>query len=639
MKSIKNSFLFFCIYVASFLLTGNMGLLAQKKTDSLSYYFNLSEDKAQGLQNNIKYANKLINTATKKKNAYYLLNGLNRKSFLHSKIGDYNMAIETAKMLLKESKKAKDSQNLLLAYRKLSDYSRLNDSLLSAYTFYQEHKALNILFKDTLEVIRDLRFMSSIQYRLGLLYESESTAVEAVTLLDHLKESEITTNAKIGLYNHLGIIYKEIGSYDRALELYNKLLSITSAHQHLNIIQGNIANVYKEQGKYPLAINAFKKVYENSLRTNNKKDIARALNNLAFTRSKLNAPDALKDMQTALALRISENDYTGLFSSYIALTEYFADRNDNANVKLYANKAYDVAVKTNNKLDRIKALSFIIELENGRKVAEYKHLTDSIATAQQKNENKFLYVKYNYNKKEKEAQQIKLKYIQSELKATKEKFNKTIYQMIAVIGLLLTIMLYFIIKSRHKKEKLQEVYITESRISKKVHDEVANDVYHIMTKLQSDEISNDYILDDLEQVYNKTRDISKENSMIDVRENYHEILKELLLSYKNDQINVIVHNISKINWDSLSDLKKITLFRILQELMTNMRKHSKASLVALSFKTSGNKIVIDYKDNGIGCNLVKHNGLHNTENRMTSINGTITFETETGKGFKVQITI
>jgi signal transduction histidine kinase len=160
-----------------------------------------------------------------------------------------------------------------------------------------------------------------------------------------------------------------------------------------------------------------------------------------------------------------------------------------------------------------------------------------------------------------------------------------------------------------------------------------------MTKLQSDEISNDYILDDLEQVYNKTRDISKENSMIDVQENYHEILKELLLSYKNDQINVIVHNISKINWDSLSDLKKITLFRILQELMTNMRKHSKASLVALSFKTSGNKIVIDYKDNGIGCNLVKHNGLHNTENRMASINGTITFETETGKGFKVQITI
>ena len=211
--------------------------------------------------------------------------------------------------------------------------------------------------------------------------------------------------------------------------------------------------------------------------------------------------------------------------------------------------------------------------------------------------------------------------------------------MITVIGLLLTIFLYFIIKSRHKKEKLQEVYFTESRISKKVHDEVANDVYHIMTKLQSDKSSKDLILDDLEHVYLKTRDISKENSIIDVHENYDALLKDLLLSYKNDSINVITKNISKMDWNSLSDLKKITLFRVLQELMTNMRKHSKASLVALTVKASGKKITIDYKDNGIGCNLIKHNGLHNTENRMASINGTITFESEPGSGFKVQITV
>ena len=160
-----------------------------------------------------------------------------------------------------------------------------------------------------------------------------------------------------------------------------------------------------------------------------------------------------------------------------------------------------------------------------------------------------------------------------------------------------------------------------------------------MTKLQSGENPNDKILDDLEHVYVKTRDISKENSIIDVHENYSELLKDLLFSYKNDSINIITKNKSNINWDALSDLKKITLFRVLQELMTNMRKHSKATLVALNFNQSGNKITIDYKDNGVGCNLLKKNGLHNTENRMASINGTITFESKPDNGFKVQIII
>ena len=132
---------------------------------------------------------------------------------MYSKLGDYHSAISTAKTLLKESQKNKDSIKLLSAYRKLADYSRLSDSLLNAYTYYQEHKVLNVAFKDSLEIIRDLRFMSSIQYKLGLLHESEATAVEAISIVDALQENEETLEAKIGLYNHLGILYKELYNF------------------------------------------------------------------------------------------------------------------------------------------------------------------------------------------------------------------------------------------------------------------------------------------------------------------------------------------------------------------------------------------------------------------------------------------
>ncbi|MEN3322419.1 hypothetical protein VP395_01650 [Mariniflexile soesokkakense] len=132
---------------------------------------------------------------------------------MYSKTGDFKNAISTAKILLTESQKTKDSIKLLSAYRKLADYSRLSEGLLNAITYYQEHKALNLKFKDSLEIIRDLRFMSSIQYNLDLLHESEATAVEAITIVDALKESEQTLDAKIGLYNHLEIIYNELGNY------------------------------------------------------------------------------------------------------------------------------------------------------------------------------------------------------------------------------------------------------------------------------------------------------------------------------------------------------------------------------------------------------------------------------------------
>ncbi|MEN3323700.1 tetratricopeptide repeat protein [Mariniflexile soesokkakense] len=635
----KTSFLFFCLNVTSFLLTIGVNLFAQQNTDSLAHYYKLCEDKTQNASNNLQYANKLIDLAIKNNNSYYTLNGLSRKSYLLSKTGDYNGAISTAKLFLNESKKIKDSSNLLLAYRKLADYSRLNDSLLNAYSYYQEHKSLNVLFKDSLEIIRDLRFMSSIQYNLGLIYESESTAVEAITLLDCLKETDKTIDAKIGLYNHLGIIYKEIGSYNRALELYNKLLLITKNHQYLNIIHGNIANVYKEQGNYTLAIAEFKKVYDNSLKTNKKKEIARALNNLGLAKSKLNYPEALTELETALQIRKSENDYAGLFSSYIALTEYFIDRKVTNKARLYSNNAYGVSVKTNNKLDRIKALSYIIELEKGEKIVEYKNLTDSVANAKQINENKFSYIKYNYNKKEKEAQEVKLKYIQSELKATKERANKVIYQFLGLLLILVLVFSYIILKSKHKKDKLQVVYNTESRIAKKVHDEVANDVYHAMTKLQNDSNNKEDLLDDLENIYIRTRDISKGISDINVKTNFNELLYDLLISYKSQEIGVIAKNLSTINWNGVNDIKRATVYRVLQELMTNMKKHSKANIVLVSFSQTKNKIKISYTDNGMGCKISKQNGLLNTENRIASINGTIIFESELGKGFKATITI
>ena len=194
-------------------------------------------------------------------------------------------------------------------------------------------------------------------------------------------------------------------------------------------------------------------------------------------------------------------------------------------------------------------------------------------------------------------------------------------------------------KQKHIQEKRAEVYKTETRISKKVHDEVANDLYRVMTKIQKTQTIKDDVLDDLEVVYNKTRDISKEHSIIDIQGTYEAHLRDLLLSYRNDTVNIITKDLSRVNWERLDAHKKMALHRVLQELMTNMRKHSKATLVVLTFSQKGKKIHIAYKDNGVGAELVKNNGLRNTENRMESINGTITFESQLNNGFKASLSL
>ncbi len=213
------------------------------------------------------------------------------------------------------------------------------------------------------------------------------------------------------------------------------------------------------------------------------------------------------------------------------------------------------------------------------------------------------------------------------------------YLFVGILIILSSIFIYFQLKSRHKKEKVQQVYATEIRISKKVHDEVANDLYHTMTKLQSENTIKEEILDDLEQVYIKTRDISKENSAIDFRENFESILNDLLLSYKDGYVNVITQNLSNINWNTISELKKTAIYRVLQELMTNMKKHSKATIAVLTFSKKNNNILINYKDDGIGCIIKKRGGLQNAENRIQSVGGTIIFESENTNGFKATIKI
>ena len=221
--------------------------------------------------------------------------------------------------------------------------------------------------------------------------------------------------------------------------------------------------------------------------------------------------------------------------------------------------------------------------------------------------------------------------------------NKILFTGILTI-IAVTIGIYFFIRNKFREKRLLDLYEIEKRISKKVHDEIANEIYNTICFVNSENISTrenrDVLLKSLENAYSKARNISREMGGIDTCTGYVEQLKLMLSGYQDKSINIIIKGMDSINWSKISAVKKITGYRALQELMVNMKKHSKASVVVIDFTHKNKKIIIRYSDNGLGINSGKNiakNGLLNVENRMVSIKGKVIFEPTADRGFHLTL--
>lgn len=501
-----------------------------------------------------------------------------------------------------------------------------------AITYYTLLKEKHLKNKNTYEAIQDLRMIAIAQLEIGNVFESETAMVEALAMIDNSPKADTLVDAKKGLYNQLGRIYRTTHRYDETIKAYGNALRFSTNQNDSLTILNNTGNVYMDMGQYEKALEQFELALIKRNLKQNTLSYARLLNNKGVAQAKLGErEEALINMQQALKLRESKNDMSGKYSSHRSLALYYFDQNDKIKALQSANIAYELANTMNSLTYLEDALSLFVKMSPDPKIVQFEKITDSVAEIKQLAENKNAFMKYNVEKERKNT-------LAAELEKEKQKTWKIFILAIAIVGFVLSILLYFTIKHRHKQENVKQVHTTEKRISKKVHDEVANDVYKLMAKLQSKPAEKDEILDDLESIYIKSRDISKENSTVDV-ENFQEGLSDLLLDYENENVSVIRRDIVPIDWSAVSDIKKTNLYRVLQELMTNMAKHSKASAVVLNFDQKGKNIFIKYADNGKGCEIKTKNGLQNAESRIEAINGTITFESEPNKGFKATITI
>ncbi|QLE01305.1 tetratricopeptide repeat protein [Galbibacter sp. BG1] len=552
-------------------------------------------------------------------------------------------AIYYANKLLDLQRKNKDTSLIADGYYLKSYYFDKNNSidstLLNAYRALQLFKEV----RDSTNVALKSRFLSAILSDLANYEEAEVVGVEGIGYITAQDNAELYSS----LCNSLAIITKNRENYNESLYWYIKALEWTESKLNKNIIQNNIAVVYLKQGKYQNAFQLLNEIKEDTVFTNpnNTSHRVRVLDNWAYAKSKLNHIDAEKHLLEALELRKKRNIAFNLNASYIHLAEHYADRNDLRALSM-AKNALKTAKTYNNPDDQLAALSILIDVSaNPRPYAIlYRDISDSIHKVREQAKTSYAKLKYDVTRNRQENTNLKAEAKIRELEISQARLRNLVYVVVIVILLLVAIWRHKYVKNKHRREKEKAIYDTELGISKKVHDELANDAFNILLFIQNETISfaqKTAIIDALDSLYKKTRDIAREFNDIKTGIEFEETLKSLLSRFNTAETSIISKGIQDVPWSEITDLKQKALYRVLQELLINMKKHSGATLVILHFKNAGDKLSISYSDNGVGIKNNQRssgNGIRNMENRIDLVNGKISFD-DSVKGCKVKIEI
>ena len=84
------------------------------------------------------------------------------------------------------------------------------------------------------------------------------------------------------------------------------------------------------------------------------------------------------------------------------------------------------------------------------------------------------------------------------------------------------------------------------------------------------------------------------------------------------------------------------MLRVVQEALTNVRKHSSATQVEVKFESRHNSIKMIIKDNGRGFvigGVNRRHGLSVMKERVQSLGGSLDINTAPGKGTEIQVTV
>ncbi|WP_299004913.1 ATP-binding protein [uncultured Tenacibaculum sp.] len=538
-----------------------------------------------------------------------------------------------------------------LHFKALEQRVKLN--IDSAYFYYHQSKDISKKLQDSLAIGRRLLSIGLIQKNVKDYLGAEISLIDALKYLEPINSYVYLERT----YNVLGLVSEELDLQKDALNYYNIALSYNKSNKNdigYLYITNNIGLLYQNLYQHKEAIQYFKKgLAFDSIKHKYPSQYALLLENLAFSNYSIeNKEKVLQQYNEVLFIRRKDNNYSGMSTTHINLSNYYKDLNQPQKALFHSNEALKYAKQTHNNKKWLEALKNLANLTKGEEskqyLFEYITLNDSLFQNERRLKNQFAKIRYETDKKEKENVVLKTENQQKQAEITYQKQQKTIGWLVALSGLLFSgfsVLFYFQRKRKILYQaQLQKVEAREherQQIAKSLHDEVAGDLRLLHQKLEKSNLLEEAVK--LNSVKENVRNLSHQLSSISFdKVSFKDQIINLVSDYFELDFKIKVYGIRDYDWTSIDNSIKRLLYLSTRENIQNCKKYAKASTITIDFSVHKKYVHLNITDNGVGFNTKiskKGIGLQNLQDRVEELNGTLTITSEIGKGTQTHIQI
>ncbi len=617
-----------------------------QNNDSIEKYYNRSFDESYSFEERVASIDRAldmvqdIGTDSKWNKVWY------QKGSLLLQAGKDDSLIAHHKRILENGTLTGDqrmlaSQHYLMGYY----YDQIKADYSEAFKHYNTAKNYFESVDDSTWTGKCLLFMGVIQKNQNDFFGSKETVTEALQFFKEPKDK----NDMVQCYNLLATDHRKLLNFEDAIAYYTLAIKDTPSLNDRSAYQNNLAATYLDAKSYENAVPILDTLISNDSLDHNSVLYARILDNRSFAKWFMGVEDQEIFLKEALQIRIAKNDIRGQIASYTHLGEYFMEK-DPQMARAYLDTVIKLAQKIKVPRAETDALKFLMQLnpENVKLRDRYIFLTDSLGAKEIMVKTQFAKYKYDDRLKQESILRLEKEKAEQALLAAEERNKKTMSYLGSIVLLLgLSFAIYFFgqrtkrLKERNKLAKLEATLETEADMSRRLHDDFGAGLNQTMLMVQGD-MDRSKILDRLDGLYNQSRNFSREVNEVSTGGRFKAEFLEMLRFRTPSEANLFVTGVKDIDWGEMTPLSQKVLFKIMQELMINMGKHSKANMVTIVFKHTGKTMMVKYSDNGVGASkeaLNAKNGLRNTEKRIQAIAGTVIFDSGKGEGFTAHITI
>ena len=593
-----------------------------------------------------------------------------RTAYSSLMLGDFKEYGNKSKKILKLSIGRKDTVALTRAYSYLGYFYQFEYKIDSAYYFYNKALYLFKFKKDKINVGRMLLSMATLQDDVKDFTGSEINAIKAISTLKGTNQYRSLYLA----YNSLAINNKNLGDFNSAIQNFEKSKEYLSKVKNNRFLYAmtynNTGRVFTAQGKHKVALNHYNKALEiKGLDVYFPKTYAMVLNNIAYSKFKLGETSEIPALfYKSLCIRDSLQIKDGLVTSYHHLSEYYLSKYDTIKALQYGILSKNIAIEIDYNSGLLESYKLLSKISGGNKgqryLNKYINLSDSLHQQERIVREKFTRIAYQTDEIIHEKETIQ-----------KENYLLT---LLLIVSTTFFILFYFLIRQRLKNKEMEFIQIQnksnieiynlmlsqqemfnegsikeKNRISRDLHDGVLSRLFGIRLSLDAlnegsskGEIKGrEKNIHELQSIEEEIREISHNlNSSVFNSKSSFKVLVEQLIIRQSKITNFDYQlNIKKdLEWENITNIIKINCYRILQEVIQNINKHSKAKNVKINFTRVEGNLLMSIEDDGIGFNSKtksKGIGLKNIYSRVKHLKGKVNINSDKNKGTKIIIRI